>query len=253
MKRNDVIVRHEINPRSGRDLIVGDIHGHFTKLEGELHAIGFDESRDRLFSVGDLVDRGPESHLALDWLRRPWFHAVRGNHEEAAIGWHTGDLRDERLYRDYGAAWNIDASAAIQHERALAFAQLPLGIELQTPEGLVGIAHADFPLSSWLAAAGVLAAGGLRAQALADSMTEGRERWKRLFDGPVHGLRGLVVGHQPVHRMQQLDNILFIDTYGWQGLPFTILDAATLQPAPAPGQVLQWNEQQVPGAARERS
>jgi hypothetical protein len=66
----------------GRDLIVGDIHGHFTKLAAALEAIGFDDSIDRLISVGDLVDRGPESLLALGWLAKPWFHAVRGNHED---------------------------------------------------------------------------------------------------------------------------------------------------------------------------
>ena len=65
----------------GRDFAVGDIHGCFTELQRGLEAIGFDPSTDRLFSVGDLVDRGPESHLALQWLHKPWFHAICGNHD----------------------------------------------------------------------------------------------------------------------------------------------------------------------------
>jgi len=36
---------------------------------------------DQLFSVGDLVDRGPESHRVLEWLARPWFFAICGNHD----------------------------------------------------------------------------------------------------------------------------------------------------------------------------
>ena len=48
----------------GRDFAVGDIHGCFTELQRGLEAIGFDPSTDRLFSVGDLVDRGPESHTS---------------------------------------------------------------------------------------------------------------------------------------------------------------------------------------------
>jgi len=42
-----------------RDFAVGDIHGAFDALQRAMEAIGFDARKDRLFSVGDLVDRGP--------------------------------------------------------------------------------------------------------------------------------------------------------------------------------------------------
>lgn len=71
---------------AGRDFAVGDIHGCFSYLERSLEVIGFDEGVDRLFSVGDLVDRGPESDQVLTWLGKPWFHAICGNHEVMAIG-----------------------------------------------------------------------------------------------------------------------------------------------------------------------
>ena len=51
---------------SGRDLVVGDIHGMFPHLSALLAQLEFDESRDRLFSVGDLVDRGPASTEAVE-------------------------------------------------------------------------------------------------------------------------------------------------------------------------------------------
>ena len=57
----------------GRDLAVGDIHGHFERLQECLEAVEFDPAVDRLFSVGDLVDRGPASPQALEWLAKPWF------------------------------------------------------------------------------------------------------------------------------------------------------------------------------------
>ena len=63
------VVRFEANAL-GRDFAVGDIHGAFADLRRALDAIGFDEHRDRLFSVGDLVDRGPESEAALEWLKK---------------------------------------------------------------------------------------------------------------------------------------------------------------------------------------
>ena len=43
-----------------------------------------DESRDRpghLFSVDDVVNRGPDSHLALDWLGSGRLLTVLGDHE----------------------------------------------------------------------------------------------------------------------------------------------------------------------------
>lgn len=80
----------------GRDLAVGDIHGHFERLQRCLDEVGFDPEVDRLFSVGDLVDRGPASEQALDWLAQPWFHAVQGNHEALAIAHLRGGRVDLR-------------------------------------------------------------------------------------------------------------------------------------------------------------
>jgi serine/threonine protein phosphatase 1 len=70
----------------GRDFIVGDLHGCRRDLEVILLGAGFNPHRgDRLFSVGDLVDRGPDSWGCLKLLRQPWFYAVLGNHEQMLI------------------------------------------------------------------------------------------------------------------------------------------------------------------------
>src|SRR6185503_1963468 len=69
----------------GRDIAVGDIHGNYPGLMAALDSIGFSVQHDRLFSVGDIVDRGMENELCVQLLDRPWFHAVCGNHEDMAI------------------------------------------------------------------------------------------------------------------------------------------------------------------------
>lgn len=69
----------------GKDYVVGDIHGSFSALEKLLFKIGFDKKKDRLFSVGDLVDRGNESYKSLEYLSYPWFYAISGNHEQIII------------------------------------------------------------------------------------------------------------------------------------------------------------------------
>ena len=55
------IVHHEPNTKGGRDLVAGDLHGYFDTLEEALKTLRFDPAHDRLFGVGDLVDRGPRS------------------------------------------------------------------------------------------------------------------------------------------------------------------------------------------------
>jgi serine/threonine protein phosphatase 1 len=69
----------------GRDFVVGDLHGCVDELVALLAHARFNPKRDRLFSVGDLIDRGPRSCDALDLLDKPWFFAVRGNHEQMLL------------------------------------------------------------------------------------------------------------------------------------------------------------------------
>lgn len=69
----------------GRDFVVGDLHGCFSLLDRLLEHVHFDPVCDRLFSVGDLIDRGPDSLRCLEYLDMPWFHAVKGNHESLLL------------------------------------------------------------------------------------------------------------------------------------------------------------------------
>lgn len=236
------LVRRFARNRSGRDLLVGDIHGHFTKLQGALDAVGFAPGDgDRLFSVGDLVDRGPESHLALAWLDQPWFFAVAGNHEDFAIRWPNGHM-DAGHYADNGGAWNVANLPQESLAFADAFRDLPIAMELDTAEGLVGIVHADCPYALWQFFTASLenpdTTKSHRA-ALISAAQWSRDRVKAGFDGHVEGVRAVVVGHTPMERVTSLGNVLFIDTGAWlppeRGIrPFAILDAATLRPAASP-------------------
>jgi len=71
---------------AGRDFVVGDIHGMFDSVERALAKVDFDPERDRLFSVGDLIDRGPQSRDVVRFLKQPFVHAVCGNHDDACSG-----------------------------------------------------------------------------------------------------------------------------------------------------------------------
>lgn len=235
------IVRYARN-LVGRDLIVGDIHGCFRKLQVALQEIGFNPAADRLFSVGDLVDRGPDSDWVGEWLDLPWFHAIRGNHEEAAIQYAEGKLDPGHYVAGFGGAWNVMNPREEQQRIADLFRPLPLAIELETRNGLVAIVHADCPLDDWGKVRDVLDAGGPLARSLADCMQWSRDRADRLLDDPVAGVRAVVVGHTPMQRMTSLGNTLFIDTFAWLRGHFTIIDAETLRPVgAAPARALDWS------------
>jgi len=69
----------------GRDFVLGDLHGCYALLDKLLKYVTFDMRVDRLFSVGDLADRGPDSLRCLQLLAEPWFYTVKGNHEQMLI------------------------------------------------------------------------------------------------------------------------------------------------------------------------
>src|SRR5690606_32978628 len=102
-----VMQRYALN-LTGRDYAGGDIHGDFSRLQHASETVGFDRRKDGLLSVGDVVDRGPGAEQALDWLALPWFHAVRGNHEDYAIRHSLGGRVDIENYRVNGGGWFLD-------------------------------------------------------------------------------------------------------------------------------------------------
>ena len=218
-----MIKKFAIN-RSGRDFVVGDIHGQFTLLERALGEIGFNPETDRLFSVGDLVDRGPESEDCTEWLARPWFHAVRGNHEQMAIDAMQGYF-DKRTYLANGGAWFMSLPREYQRFYSDAFEAMPVLIELEVHDPLwptpqrVGLVHAGCPMDDW---------EDLKAQLTEEAKTPhsvsnyatlnclwSRTRINSGERKAVAGIDKVISGHTPVEHPVVLGNSLFIDTAAW--------------------------------------
>lgn len=61
---------------------IGDVQGCFESLAALLARVDYRSGRDRVWLVGDLVNRGPASLQVLRWARRePGLVAVLGNHD----------------------------------------------------------------------------------------------------------------------------------------------------------------------------
>ncbi|MFL9922287.1 metallophosphoesterase [Paraburkholderia fungorum] len=233
---------------SGRDFVVGDLHGCFTQLRKELEASQFDPSRDRIFAVGDLVDRGFESPAVLDVVRRYGIQSVRGNHEDSIVRWRLYGANDG-FVRGNGGRWLLDMTGDEQSIDAIVayMAALPYAIEIETDFGLVGIVHANVPLKSWPRTVEALVKEGIDGK-IRRKVIWDRSRWKlpgpsgfgsmrhvaaQLFkrlksgrldtSGWVEGVAAVIVGHTPSSGPIVSHNVINVDTGVVYGGNLTLL------------------------------
>ena len=178
--------------RRGRDFVVGDVHGCFRTLEALLDEVRFQPGRDRFFSVGDLIDRGPHSTDAIEWLVDGRIDgATMGNHENALIGFLVG--RSTAVYEPW---WRNLADRPRWIE---AMASMPLAITIGTAHGDVGVIHAGPVYRNWTRTLEDL--NRKREDAIHTALLGGYEgagaTWRGKRGTEVTGARAVVSGHHP--------------------------------------------------------
>lgn len=123
----------------GRDFVCGDLHGAYERLLAWMEFVDFDPTKDRLFSVGDLVDRGPNNEACLLLLNEPWFFAVQGNHEQLMHDWYN-DGPYAMYWAPNGGAWGVSYNDSTpEGATVLALAdkakQLPIMLTVERQDG----------------------------------------------------------------------------------------------------------------------
>ena len=197
----------------GCDWVVGDIHGCVGALFEKLDEVGFNFDVDRLLSVGDLIDRGPQSYDALHLLYltpgldRQWFYAVRGNHEvlmlDALLGQDMGCMR---TWLGNGGSWILDED--FDELRMIArdqVAEMPLAMEVPVNGYRLGVVHADVTSGRW-------------GEFSAARDIWSRERFRACpeegypLPGRVQGVDAVAVGHTIRPEVDVRDNVVHLDT-----------------------------------------
>lgn len=235
--------QHYERNRHGRDFVIGDIQGYFKRLEHVLKQVQFNPDKDRLFSTGDIVNRGPESQDCLDWLDKPWFHPVRGNHEQRAIAYGEGSWTDTQDFHECGGQWMIDMAPDDRLPYAQRLAEIPIALEVDTPNGLVGVIHSEVFANDWS-----------RMREELESTKHDKEitavrslaMWSRKkFEGDNHehvkNIETVFVGHTTVIRPRMMGNVMYIDCAGWtENGYFALVDMHTLESNDPPIPYSHW-------------
>lgn len=219
--------------RQGCDYFVGDIHGAQDKLRAELDSIGFDYRNDRLIGVGDTLDRGEGSRHIWQLLEEPWFHSVRGNHENLFLRWmkiqqaESAGLRGNVFSMYYralscGGRWTENAEPADLLRIQRQVRKLPYSMTVEQPGGQrIGVIHAEVPDGcAW----GDVTDGTVDRM----KMTWGRQRIRGKAHDDRHRIAGvdaLVVGHTVVPSPTIMGNIVYLDCGGWMDRPFAVVPA----------------------------
>ncbi|NIM00446.1 MAG: diadenosine tetraphosphatase [Acidobacteria bacterium] len=122
--------------------VVGDLQGCAEPLERLLEEIRFDRGRDELWSVGDVVNRGPDSAKALRLWKDVGARGVLGNHDVYALLAASGTWPRKRDTLDdlFSAADRDDLLETLR--------RLPLLVHLPAP--------CNGAEDAWLVHAGIL-------------------------------------------------------------------------------------------------
>lgn len=231
--KNNKVMRLTKN-RYGRDFVVGDIHGNFDLLEIFLKDVSFDKASDRLISVGDFIDRGPDSISALDYLNKDWFYSVRGNHEAMLIGARDHVYGMYELWMHNGGEWSEDIEEDVLDEMASQYRNLPYIIEVETDAGKVGVVHADMPgAMTWDQTLDAVENDKLKSKQMQVFLWS-RDTFRKLrmsleYPGAIketsiEGVHQVYVGHSIVKRPVSYGNMMFIDTGAYISGKLSIVD-----------------------------
>ena len=203
-----------INGNQYRNIyVVGDIHGEYYKLLGQLNRLEFDPHNDLLIGVGDLVDRGSNSLECAFLPDESWFETVYGNHEDFCVKGFA-DYKYEFYHKmpNNGGAWFYEQMDETKSAIVELFKSLPYLIELEYKGKKYGIVHADLPYEDWeLVKACVEKDDMVGDRKIRDWVIWARELVNRQHV-EIAQVDQVFIGHTSLPQVKNVGNVSFIDT-----------------------------------------
>lgn len=222
-----------------RHLIVGDLHGRYDVFMRLLDRANYDPAKDVIYSVGDMIDRGPDSVKIVQFFQQERCYAIKGNHELMALDrdwWDTWVANGGAQCLDDLEQQGLDHSWLKDQLR-----DLPWVIEVgqDGEEGAFRLVHAEMP-SNWsdeffrkiyneaLNANDPFVARTLWGRNLILAAVENVTYMLPASSGidfhPERHRKNFC-GHTPIERAIKCGDVWFIDT--WRGKTLTMIDAVT--------------------------
>lgn len=222
-----------------RHLIVGDLHGRYDMFMRLLDRVSYDPTKDIIYSVGDMIDRGPDSVKVVEFFQQERCYAIKGNHELMLLDdewWDTwlanggteclADLErhgyDYRWLRNQvrDLPWVIEVGDDNEeHAFRIVHAEMPADWSDEHFRKILGeaINHDDPRVARLVWSRSLVKAG---VQNIANMRPAG-------YGIKFHPERNRLnfCGHTPIQRAIKVGDIWFIDT--WRGKTLTMIDAIT--------------------------
>lgn len=189
---------------SGRRIFIGDIHGCILELKELAEKLALNEY-DRVFCLGDFMDKGPDSAACVQYARRMGFFSVKGNHDDSHHGWRKHYRRRllDPKYKIPSTSFppkREEHNLTVSEEDIEWLGSLPPYIRVDdTIVAVHGGLLPNIPLieqpkdkimrTRWVNQAGKY----LPTDYDNPTMPEGAVHWTQVYDGPYH----VVYGHEP--------------------------------------------------------
>jgi serine/threonine protein phosphatase 1 len=171
---------------------ISDIHGCFEQFKSLLTKIKF-TNKDKLYILGDCIDRGPDSKPLLDWLlKQKNVYCLLGNHEDLALQSNVDILLQPWWVRNGGSAtlksFGIQSSKDIPKKYIKWWQSLPLYYKCKN----FYLSHAGIDLQ--------------HKKPLRDTDTNrNRILWNRDINNK-HETKRIVYGHTP-HSIEEIEKM----------------------------------------------
>jgi len=125
-----------------RVYVVSDLDANYTNLQDLLDRASFDPKKDRLISLGDVVDRGKDSVQLLQYFKDIGALMVLGNHEHIMLESLVCQNQEAmRIWLQNGGRWHLDETAEKLQVLCQWLLKQPLSIVLEYQSHKIGLSH----------------------------------------------------------------------------------------------------------------